>query len=73
MLVASAGRSRLRAWVRRYLPAEIVGTSAALLAALATARGGTGDAVVAASWAEALVFYAFVTGRELRAAARSVR
>jgi hypothetical protein len=69
MLLASTGRSRIGIWVRRYLPAEIAGTSAALVAALASAGGGTGDAVLAASWAEALAFYAFVTGRELRAAA----
>ena len=70
-LAASPGRTRLRGWVRRYLPAEAVGTSAALVAALAAASGGTGDAVVAASWAEAVAFYAFVTGRELRVAPRA--
>jgi hypothetical protein len=65
MLAGSVGGSRLRGWVQRYLPAEIVGTSAALVAAAVTARGGTGDAVVAASWAEAIAFYLFVTGREV--------
>jgi hypothetical protein len=65
MLVAGIGRSRIRVWLRRYLPAEIVGTSAALAGAVFAARGGTGDAVVAASWAEAIGFYLFVTGREL--------
>jgi hypothetical protein len=65
MLAGSVGRSRVRGWLRRYLPAEIVGTSAALAGAAFAARGGTGDAVVAASWAEAVAFYLFVTGREL--------
>jgi hypothetical protein len=64
-LAAGIGRSRARVWLRRYLPAEIVGTSAALAGAAFAARGGTGDAVVAASWAEAIAFYVFVTGREL--------
>jgi hypothetical protein len=65
MLAAPIGRSRIRGWLHRYLPAEIVGTSAALAGAVFAARRGTGDAVVAASWAEAVAFYLFVTGREL--------
>lgn len=54
--------------VRRYLPAEVVGTAAALAALLATTRAGSrlGAAVVAATWAEAAAFYVFVSLRELR-------
>jgi hypothetical protein len=76
-------RPRTRIWLHRYLPAEIIGTSAALAAALATASGGVERAVIAAAWAEAIAFYAFVTVREFRhlragrhatrAAARAVR
>ena len=58
--------SRARVWLHRYLPAEIVGTSAALLAAAALASGGVERAVIAAAWAEAIAFYAFVTIREFR-------
>jgi hypothetical protein len=59
-------RRRTRRWLRRYLPAEAAGTSAALVAAAVAARGGIESAVVAAAWAEALGFYLFVTVRELR-------
>jgi hypothetical protein len=58
--------SRTRVWVRRYLPAELVGTSAAIAAAAATASGGVERAVIVASWAEAVAFYAFVVAREFR-------
>jgi hypothetical protein len=58
-------RSRVRVWVYRYLPAEVAGTSAALTAALIAASEGVASAVVAATWAEGLAFYTFVTGREL--------
>ena len=68
MLIASLGRSRLRVWLRRYLPAEAAGTSAAVAAAAIAAGAGAGSAVVAASWAESVGFYAFVTARELRLA-----
>ncbi len=62
-------RWRPRVWLHRYLPAEIVGTTAALAAAAAVASGeGIASAVVAATWAESLGFYGFVTGRELRRA-----
>jgi hypothetical protein len=61
-------RWRPRVWLYRYLPAEIVGTAAALTAAVVATGEGVASAVVAATWAESLGFYAFVTGRELRRA-----
>ena len=64
--VATLRHSRARGWLHRYLPAEIVGTTAALLAALALASSGLERAVIAAAWAEAIAFYAFVTLREFR-------
>ena len=64
--VAALPRSRARGWLHRYLPAEIAGTSAALVAALVFASGGLERAVIAAAWAEAIAFYAFVTAREFR-------
>jgi hypothetical protein len=64
--IATMPRSRGRVWLHRYLPAEIAGTSAALAAAALMASGGLERAVVAAAWAEAIVFYAFVTLREFR-------
>jgi hypothetical protein len=63
---ATLRQSRARGWLRRYLPAEIAGTSAAILAALAAAGSGLERAVIAAAWAEAIAFYAFVTIREFR-------
>ena len=57
----------MRFWVQRYLPPELVGTSAALLAAAIVASQGVERAVVAAAWAEAIAFYLFVTVREFRA------
>jgi hypothetical protein len=65
--------SRTRVWLRRYLPAEIVGTSAAIIAAAAAASGGVERAVIAAAWAEAIAFYAFVTVREFRVIHRRCR
>ena len=62
----SQSRWRPRVWLYRYLPAEIVGTAAALAAALIATGEGVASAVVAATWAESLGFYGFVTGRELR-------
>jgi hypothetical protein len=64
--VAMMPRSRGRVWLHRYLPAEIAGSSAALAAAALAAGGGLERAVVAAAWAEAIAFYAFVTLREFR-------
>jgi hypothetical protein len=64
--VATLRQSRTRTWLHRYLPAEIVGTSAALVAALVLASSGLERAVIAAAWAEAIAFYAFVTIREFR-------
>ena len=69
--VIALPRSRVRGWVRRYLPAEIAGCSAALVAAVVASGGGLERAVVAAAWAEAIAFYAFVTVRELRRPRRS--
>jgi hypothetical protein len=63
---ATVRRSRGREWLQRYLPPEIVGSSAALAAAAVAASGGLERAVVAAAWAEAIAFYAFVTLREFR-------
>jgi hypothetical protein len=64
--VATLRPSRARVWLHRYLPAEIIGSSAALTAAVLASGGGLERAVVAAAWAEAIAFYAFVTARELR-------
>ena len=64
--VATLGRLRVRFWVQRYLPPELIGTSAALAAAAIAASRGVERAVVAAAWAEAIAFYLFVTAREFR-------
>ena len=53
----SQSRWRPRVWLYRYLPAEIVGTAAALAAALIATGEGVASAVVAATWAESLGFY----------------
>jgi hypothetical protein len=64
--LATLQRSRGREWLHRYLPPEIAGSSAALAAAGIAASGGVERAVIAAAWAEAIAFYAFVTLREFR-------
>jgi hypothetical protein len=66
MWVATVGRSKARSWLHRYLPPEIVGTTAALAAAALAAGAGAETAVLAAAWAEAVAFYAFVITREFR-------
>ncbi len=64
---AASGKGvRGRRWLRRYLPAEAAGTSAALAAAVVAAHWSVEAAVVAAAWAETVAFYVFVTARELR-------
>jgi hypothetical protein len=63
---AAPGRSKAREWLGRYLPPEAAGTSAALLAVVASEGAGAGGAAVAAAWAETVAFYTFVTARELR-------
>src|SRR5437762_3527793 len=70
MSIVAVVRTRVPVWLRRYLPAEAAGTSAALTAAaLAAASGaGVGGAVVAAAWAESAGFYTFVIAREHRRA-----
>jgi hypothetical protein len=74
MQVATLRPPRTHVWLRRYLPAEIVGSTAAIAAAAVSASGGIERAVIAAAWAEAIAFYAFVTIREflhLRAGRRA--
>jgi hypothetical protein len=63
---ATMRQPRARVWLHRYLPAEIVGSTAAIAAAVASAGAGVERAVIAAAWAEAIAFYAFVTIREFR-------
>jgi hypothetical protein len=63
---ATLRHPRTRAWLHRYLPAEIVGSTAAIAAAVVSASAGVERAVIAAAWAEAIAFYAFVTIREFR-------
>ena len=54
---AAAGLGvRGRRWLRRYLPAEVAGTSAALAAAVVAAHWSVEAAVVAAAWAETVAF-----------------
>jgi hypothetical protein len=62
------GTHKLREWLRRYLPAEAAATAGALAGAAVVLGAGPGRAAVAAAWGEAVAFYAFVVGRELRTA-----
>jgi hypothetical protein len=59
--------SRVTRWLRRYLPAELIGTPAALLCAwlAVTLTGSSAAAAVAATWGENLGFYGMMLGREL--------
>lgn len=67
----TAARSRLLhaplRWLRRYLPAELVGTPCALLCGYAVGQltGSPAAAAVAAAWGENLGFYGMMLGREL--------
>jgi hypothetical protein len=65
---------RALVWVRRYLPAELIGTATALLCALVAAQLGGGPAAtaLAATWGEILGFYGLMAGREA-ARVRSLR
>jgi hypothetical protein len=60
--------ARTRVWLRRYLPAEIAGTTGALLAAaIAGGLGGHAAAAVCGAAGEAAAFYAVILVRDLRA------
>jgi hypothetical protein len=61
---ATMRHPRTRVWLHRYLPAELVGSTAAIAAAVVSAGGGVERADNAGAWAEAIAFYAFVTIRE---------
>jgi hypothetical protein len=54
-------------WLRRYLPAELIGLLAALLCAwLAIALTGSAPAAaIAGTWGDNLGFYGIMLGREL--------
>ena len=65
---SGARTSRMWGWVRRYLPAELAGTTAAVAAAVVTAGAGEGAVAVVASWVESIAFYTVMTARELRRA-----
>jgi hypothetical protein len=58
---------RIETWLRRYLPAEVGGTLAALLCAcLVTALiGSSATATLAGTWGENLAYYGTMLGREL--------
>jgi hypothetical protein len=60
------GRAVTR-WLRRYLPAELVGTPCALLCGFAAGEltGQPAAAALAATWGENLAFYGVMLGREL--------
>jgi hypothetical protein len=62
-----AVNARLRDWLRRYVPAEAAATSGAVAGAAIALGAGPARTAFAATWGEAVAFYAFVTGRELRA------
>jgi hypothetical protein len=63
------------AWLRRYLPAELLAITATL-AATGAALALTGSVLLAAlagTWAENLAYYGLMLARELRARGRSPR
>lgn len=63
---------RIRAWLWRYGPAELLGSAAALLGALFATRGGGGElgAAAAANWAEFFAYYGLIIARDVRALER---
>lgn len=66
--VTLAAPTRPRAWLRRYLPAELAGTAVAVGAGLA-AHAGTGSTAAAAltgAAAETVAYYGWFAGVELR-------
>jgi hypothetical protein len=63
---------RAMGWLRRYLPAELLGTAATLLCAMAAMALWHNQAVaaVAGTWAENLAYYGLIVARDLRACGR---
>jgi hypothetical protein len=57
---------RLREWLHRYVPAEAAATGGALAGVAIALGAGPARTALAATWGEAVAFYGFVTGRELR-------
>src|SRR4051812_10635934 len=65
---ASRVAAKLREWVGRYLPGELVATAGALAGAVLCLGSGAGWAALVSTWSGTLAFYVFVTARELRGA-----
>ncbi|MBI5060946.1 MAG: hypothetical protein HZB67_01385 [Candidatus Aenigmarchaeota archaeon] len=65
-------KHKLREWARRYLPAEIIGIIAGILAAIFS-FGLTGNRIVTAyagTWGENLGYYGYMSGRDVRVSRR---
>ena len=72
---APSGRARVREWLRRYGPAEVLSLLATLGAAVTTARaGGNGVAVaLAATWAGNLAYFGLILAQDIWRTRRVLR
>lgn len=72
-MTALAAPAQVAAWLRRYLPAEVIGTACALLSASVAyaVSGSEAAAALAAAWGENLGFYGLMVRRELARRGRS--
>ena len=73
--MSTIDRVRVKGWAVRYLPLEVLGTIAALVAAWAAyeASGSTAVAAIAGSLGESIGYYALVVVRAARGHAASAR
>lgn len=64
---AGGGRRKVAGWLRRYLPAEVVGTVCAVLGGLLAGAGDPALAALGGAWGENVGYYGAMLARDLRA------
>lgn len=64
---AGGGVRRVTGWLRRYLPAEAVGTVCAVLGGLLAGAGAPALAALGGAWGENAGYYGTMLARDLRA------
>jgi hypothetical protein len=73
--MATSGASRVREWLRRYGPAEVLSLAATLGAAAVATRAGSPEVgrALAATWAGNVAYFGYLLGQDVWQTRRAVR
>lgn len=73
--MATGGTSRVREWLRRYGPAEVLSLGATLGAAAVATQAGSSEVAraLAATWAGNLAYFGYLLGQDVWQTRRAVR